>query len=833
MPATALVTHSYACESRTVNAVWYRARADLRRGVWGTLALIGLIGFAGGVTLAAVAGSIRTRDALPEFLAYNRAPNAGVFVDPTLPEAEQRRLIGQVTALPEWEAVAVLAAAVVSVRPPGENYSVMVANALRDGSLPLGFSRPIIVDGREPDPTSPTDAVVNEAFANAFGIGVGDSFALRSITADRLEAAGGGQLRSDPDGTDVTMTVTGIERQPRDLQSGAQDQQGTVFGSDTWSLLLTPAFWESLDGDVASYGGGAVGRLRPGVTTAQLGESVAAISPDGFFVEPTDDEETIVASIGRAADFEANALLLFAVVLAVAGIALVGQAIGRQVTLRLDDGEALRATGFARRQRAAVIVPRTVLLAVAGAAVAIVVAVALSPLAPVGLARRAELHPGFDVDAVVLAVGAVLIAALVVAWSGAVAWRTSRAVERGADIIRRDRPSMAGARLAAAGAGVTAVAGVRLALERGRGRTAVPVVSALLGGAAGVFMVAAVLTFSFSLDRLIDSPALQGWTWDVVVGNYSQQASVDEGAALLEANPLVGGYLGENNQVLRIDGTTTYVASLGPGDSSVGPPVITGRRPDADDEIALGRTTLADLGKEIGDSVVVSADVGGEPVEATVVGTMILPASINDTLTLGAGGVMTLEGLQAVYGPQGEASVAQQFLVEFADGVDPADGEASLRGDFGDSIITSRPPADVENLRRVQGLPALLAATVGLLALGTLANTLVTCIRRRRRDLATFATLGFRPRQIASTVAWQATTIAVIALVLGLPLGIAAGRTVWALIMTSIGTSVPAVTPWGALAALALAVIVGANAIAALPARAAARTHPATTLRSE
>lgn len=816
-----------------MGAVWYRAKADLRRGVWGTVALIGLIGFAGGVTLAAVAGSIRTRDALPEFLEYNRAPNASAFVDTALPEAEQRRLIHQVTALPAWDAVALLAAAVVSVQPPGQDYAVMVANALREGELPLGFSRPIVVDGHEPDSTSPTDAVVNEAFANAFGIGVGDTFALRSITTGQLEAAGSGQMRSDPDGTDFTMTVAGIERQPKDLRSGAQDQQGTVFGSDAWSLTLTPAFWDSLDGDVASYGGGAVGRLRPGVSTEQLGEAVAAISPDSFFVEPSNEDEALLTSISRAVDFEANALLLFAVVLAVAGLALVGQAIGRRVTLRLDDAEALRAAGFARRQRAAVVLPRSAVLAVAGSVLAVVFAVALSPLAPVGLARRAELNPGVDFDPVVLLPGALLIAALVVAWSMVVAWRASRSVGAGVEIIRRDRPSMAGARLAAAGAGVTAVAGVRLALERGRGRTAVPVLSALVAGTTGVFMVMAVLTFSVSLDRLIETPALQGWTWDVVVGNYSQQASVDEGVALLEANPLVGGYLGENYQTMSIDGAVTSIASIGPGDTSVGPAVISGRRPDADDEIALGRTTLADLGKQIGDTVVLTTDAGGDPVEATIVGTVILPATINSGLSLGDGGLMTLDGLRAVYGPQGDSSVAQSLLVSFADGVDTADGIASLRDDFGDSIVTPRSPADVENLRRVQGLPLLLAATVGLLALGTLANTLVTCIRRRRRDLATFATLGFRPRQIAATVAWQATTIAVIALVVGVPLGVAAGRAVWAVIMESIGTSVPAVTPWAALGLLALAVFVGANVIAALPARAAARTHPATTLRSE
>ncbi len=815
-----------------MGAVWYRGRADLRRGIWGTLALIGLIGFAGGVTLAAVAGSIRTRDALPEFLEYNRPADLVVYVDPALPEAEQSDLVHQVLELPEWETVALLSSALVSVRPPGEEFTVMVAAAVREGDLPLGFWRPILVDGEAPDPRSATDALVNEAFADTFGIGVGDTFDLRNVTQANLETAGNGQLLVDPDGTDFAMTVAGIERQPRDLRSDGQDREGR-FATDAWSIKLTPAFWDELDGDVASYGGGAVGRLRAGVSTDDLGAAVKALSADHFFIESANDEETLLASIRRAVDFEANALLLFSAVFAIAGVALVGQAIGRQVTLRLDDGEALRAAGFDRRQRSAVMVPRAVLLALAGATVAVIVAVGASPLAPVGVARRAELDPGLALDPLVLVAGAALIVLLVVTWSLVVAWRSSRSAVTGADLVRRDRPSVAGARLAALGAGVTTVAGVRLALERGRGPTAVPVVSALMAGVSGVFMVTAVLTFSLSLGHLIDSPALQGWSWDVVVGNYSQQDSVDEGAALLEANPQVGGFVGQNTQAMRIDGAASYTAALGPGDTSVGPPVITGRRPEADDEIALGRTTLAKLDKQLGDTVSLGADASTDAVEATIVGTVILPATIDDSLTLGDGGLMTLDGLRAVYGPQGDSAAAQSFLVEFAAGVDTADGIDSLQEDFGESIVTPRAPADVENLRRVQGLPALLAATVGLLALGTLANTLVTCVRRRRRDLATFATLGFRPRQIASTVAWQATTIAVIALVVGIPFGIAAGRTVWALIMETIGTSVPAVTPWAALGLLALAVFLGANAIAALPARAASRTRPATTLRSE
>ena len=814
-----------------MGAAWYRARADLRRGIGGTIVLIALVALAGGVALAAAAGSMRTRNALPEFLAYNNAPDAAVFVDPELPGDQQSDLLQQVLALPEWDGAALIATAGVTLEPEADGGLVMVATAIRDAEFPLQLSRPIIVDGRQPDPSAATDAVINEVMADGLGVDVGDTFDLRSITSENLEAFGNGRVQSDPDGTDFAMEVVAIQREPTDLQEpGAPHVEG-VFAPESWTLTLMPAFWDAVDGDVASYGSGVLGHLAPGVTADDLSRAVAEIDTDSFFVESSNEDEQLLGSIRRATDFEATALLLFAVVVLIAGMALVGQVIARQVAIRLDDSESLRASGLTRLQRAAVALPRMAVVALAGMVVAVMVAIVLSPLAPVGLARRAELHPGIDVDSAVLLLGGTSLVLLVVGWGLAMALRATSAP--GSRTLRRDRPSAVGAWLATAGASVTTVAGVRLALERGRGRSAVPVVSTLLAGVAGVFMVTAVLTFSLSLDHLVDTPALQGWTWDVVVGNYARQESVDEGAQTLSDNPMVAGYLGGNVQAVRLDGQSANIAAIGPGDPTIGPPVIEGRRPDATDEIALGRRTLSDLGKDIGDTVEVSADSGGAAVETTIVGTVVLPAGVSDTLTLADGGLMTLDGLRAVYGPQGDLIVSQSFFVTFADGVTAAEGVTSLQPDFRDTVVLPTAPDDIENLRRVQGLPGVLALTVSVLAAGTLANTLVTCVRRRRRDLATFATLGFRPRQIAWTVAWQATTIAALALAVGLPLGVAAGRTVWALIMTSIGTSVAAVTPWAGLAVVVAAVVGGANAIAALPARRAAHTHPATTLRSE
>ncbi|HEV2922158.1 MAG TPA: hypothetical protein VG673_23415, partial [Actinomycetota bacterium] len=61
-------------------AVWVRARAELRRRWRATVLLALLVGLAGGVVLAAVAGARRTATVTDRFLAYHRATNVSVDV---------------------------------------------------------------------------------------------------------------------------------------------------------------------------------------------------------------------------------------------------------------------------------------------------------------------------------------------------------------------------------------------------------------------------------------------------------------------------------------------------------------------------------------------------------------------------------------------------------------------------------------------------------------------------------------------------------------------------------------------------------------------------------
>ena len=132
----------------------------------------------------------------------------------------------------------------------------------------------------------------------------------------------------------------------------------------------------------------------------------------------------------------------------------------------------------------------------------------------------------------------------------------------------------------------------------------------------------------------------------------------------------------------------------------------------------------------------------------------------------------------------------------------------------------------MRDLSGVSGLPLILAFVLMLLACGIIAHTLLTSVRRRRRDLAILKTVGFVTRQVRATVAWQATALACAGLIVGVPLGLLAGRWAWILFASQEAiVPAPVISP---LTLLAIpAVLLLANAIAAIPARSAARTQPA------
>ena len=107
-----------------------------------------------------------------------------------------------------------------------------------------------------------------------------------------------------------------------------------------------------------------------------------------------------------------------------AGLLAVAQAFARQTRVAAENYPALSALGLQPSDLIAVSLGRAVVIGLAGALGGIALAIALSRLTPVGVARIAEISPGVHVDTLVIGLG---VAVTVVATLAASVWPAIRA----------------------------------------------------------------------------------------------------------------------------------------------------------------------------------------------------------------------------------------------------------------------------------------------------------------------------------------------------------------------------------------------------------------------
>ena len=151
----------------------------------------------------------------------------------------------------------------------------------------------------------------------------------------------------------------------------------------------------------------------------------------------------------------------------------------------------------------------------------------------------------------------------------------------------------------------------------------------------------------------------------------------------------------------------------------------------------------------------------------------------------------------------------------------------------GERVGESRLPAEVDHLTQIDRLPFILGGLLALLAVAALVHALVTSVARRRHDLAVLLALGFARRQVEAVVLWQASTVALVGILVGIPLGVVVGRLAWTRVADGLGVANDAAVPTVALALAVPVVLLTAVLVALLPACAAARTDVANALRTE
>jgi hypothetical protein len=682
--------------------------------------------------------------------------------------------------------------------------------------------RPVNLEGRLPRRDRHDEVAISTPGAETLGIHVGDELPLLAFSGEQ-----------DAPPVAVDAVVTGVGLFPID----ALQQEGDPLTAPV--LLFTPAFDERFGGEKATFTGTNV-RLRGGPDARSEFVAAAEDLTGGQLFFQFQDQATDKAQ--RSLRPYVGALSLFAAATGAAALLVVGQALTRHLLADAPSLPTLAAVGMTRRQLIGGTVFHAALLGFVGAVAAVALAVALSPLFPVGPARGVDPDVGLHADATVLVLGAGAVVALAAICGAAVGVRSVLAAGRPVPALGRSRLGQLLARL---GAPAPATAGVRMAVEAGRGATFVPVRTTLLGAAAGLTALIAAVTFGAGLDHLLSSPRLYGWDWDVLVrADVEDPEGMD---ALLRRTPeivdvagLAEGAYGQ----LDAEGTSVAAVGLGRDDApTVHPPLLEGRPAARSDEVVLGTTTLDRLDRRVGDDVRLA--VGDRVVRARIVGRTVFPKFAaypgSDRTGLGVGAAMTVEGLHRLI-PEAGTGFA---LVRFSPGTSRSEAVAAMRDaaiavpaddpSIGPPRVAVRPdrPDDLSGYDRVNTTPLVLAGLLALLAIGTTAHGILTATRRRRRDLGLMKAIGFTRRQVSAAVAWQATTVAVVALLVGLPLGVAAGRWLWSLLAGRLGIPSEPVTPVLAVLLAVPATLILLNLVAAIPGRHAGSVPAATVLRAE
>jgi hypothetical protein len=845
-----------------MSAALYWWRATWRSSWRAALTVALLSGLLGAVALGALAGARRTDSAYGRYLTSINVSDAFVNVPGIIP-IKGRPVTQPITLISRLPGIATSSAYLGLAAYPLINGRV--DDGFQDGGLTGSFEAPgvaagflqqdrvSVLAGKAPRDGSTHQIVVTPAVARLFRVGVGGRVTYEFYQLNPMN------YQPNPVGH-RSYTVAAIADLPPVLDDQSdQVQTGILPPAATAQVLDSYNFaWVGLRLDHGTAGIPALQRELAGLAArvekqvqAAIGQPLSGLS---FAVR---NAALTRGEVQQSIRPQAVALTVFGGIAALALLVLVGQSLAQLVSRSGPDVAVAVALGASRPQAAlAASLPGATAI-VAGTVLAVAGAIALSPLAPVGPVRQFDPVRGAQADGLVLGAGA---AVMIVALVAVLAVLATRAARRSPGRPARSRASVIAQAAVAAGLPATVVVGSRNALEPGSGR-AVPVRAMLAGSVAAVIAVVAAVVFGTSLSSLLTHPPRFGWNWSVLLqsqggyGNFylapgeNSARSIDR---LVNAEPAVAGWSQFGFSQVPVDRQVIPVLGLQLERGTVEPPTISGRPLAGNSQIELGSETMRQLGKKVGDTVEVGS--AGHQRRLTIVGTVTLPSfgvDIADHVSLGRGAMMSEQSLLIADGatlqaPKTAAQISRAFpsavALDLVPGTTTAQRARLVRaitsanpdGTSGGTYqLTQYRAAAIEDASKMGSQPLALALGLAVAAVVSLALTVLASVRRRRRELALLKTLGMTRRQLRAIAAWQTTFTLLIAVALGVPLGIAAGRLAWRAFAGSIGAVPVTVVPGLLLAAGAVILVLAGNVLTAAPAAVAASTNPAAALRAE
>jgi len=641
---------------------------------------------------------------------------------------------------------------------------------------------------------------------------VGSTIDYKPYAADQDDTSG-----EPPNGPGVKLRVVGVVR--------TVDEFLFVPGM----VMLSPGFLRShgpglllVENAMVRLAGGA--QDVPGFRAA----ANSLVAPG----VPVDDLHVIQRRVDTTIRVESTGLLLLGLAVALAGMALVIQALGRSVAIPDDEVVVLRAMGFDRSSIALCTVLVHGVVAATGAAVTPAVAVGVSRWFPVGLASRIDPDRGLHADWVVLGPATILAVATVLGYAGLVGWHMS-GVRRSASLRRQSTLA----------SGLSRTAPLKVALastmafgQRGNSTRHVAR-SATVGAVIGVLGVVGTMTLDRGLSDALAHPARAGVSWDATVtptpADRTETGVVSSRISSIRGLPPVADAAGIIRLVTEVNGSGVPVFAIQPDGGSIALVSTSGRPPVRDGEAAIGPETARQLHVRPGDTI----SVGSRNRRVQLVGEALFPADVHAGfdegvwLTSGDFGLM-----EPPAAPDDPKAADRVIAVRFRSGSDARAAIAEVARAQGTSIAGIAPvevPPELMNLRNVRTLPRLLAGFLALLAAAAVAHVLSTSVHRRRRDFATLRALGMTGGGTRAILYLQGGAIAIVGLLVGIPLGLAAGRIGWRLVTMRVPLRFVGPVPLVALVILVPAAVGIASLLGVWPGRRLTRLRPAEELRSE
>ena len=783
-----------------------------------------LVALTTATVLAAVAGARRGQSAFDRLWAHTLPATATVLPNQPGFDWAKIRALPEVSTLTRFPVVFGFALEGY----PGASTGFPPA----DQEFTRTIERPVVLEGRLVNPGRADEVLVTPRFTASSGKGVGDTLTLRLASVRQADDGYDGSA-GPPHGPEVRARIVGVARSL--WVSVEADGPGQAGG-----VLASPALFSHYRANMMGTSGrtyiNALVRLNGGAAAIPTFRADLARVTGRSDIDVWNNRAKFGDPVRRLTEYEAASLLAFGLAALVAAVFLVGQSVVRYTSSTIVDLQVLQAVGMTRLQAVASASAAPFLAAAAGTTAGVAGAIVASRWMPIGAASIVEPHPGLDVDWLVLGVGWVIAPLLVLAGSAGAA---AIALTAGR---RQMAPRRSAVAAAASGAGfpVPVVVGARFALEPGRGRSAVPIRPALVGAVAGVLGVLAAFTFSAGVSDAAANPARFGQTWQL--GTFLGLNGQDFGPASRVLHAVAADRDVTGVDDARIAGAQSGQFSIESFtfDPVAGkrPSVILtgGRMPATRNEIVLAPTTARQLHAVTGSTIRLTG--GASPRTVLVTGIGFVPPGPHNGYADGAW--LTPAGYDRIFGGARYSFKFHAATVALRPGANVQAvarrlnaTAAAIKGGRAFTFTPPSAPPEVQQIKDLEVLPLALSAFLALLAIGAIGHALSIAVHRRRDELAVLRALGMTRLQMRMVVATQASVLAVIGLVFGVPLGVALGRSLWHVVagFTPLAYH-PPLAVW-ALLLIGPVALLAANTLAAWPEQQAARVRTGQVLRTE